>query len=131
MILLDTHTLIWWLTDQKKLSSKAFDLIKNECKNGEVVYSSISVWEICILVKKGKLNLTKDIDVWVENLKLLPNFRPIPITNDIARDSVFLPGFKNSDPADRIIIATALSEKCPLVTKDRKIRAYKFVESVW
>lgn len=131
MILIDTHTLVWYLTDQKKLSSKVLSLIKDEIKNGEVLYSSISVWEVCILVKKKKLNLSKDVNEWVDNLKFLPNFRPIPIGNEIARKSVLMEGFDNPDPADRIIIATALSLGCPIATKDAKIHAYKNVESVW
>lgn len=131
MILIDTHTLIWYLTDQKKLSSKVLDLIKSEIKNGEVLYSSISVWEVCILVKKKKLNLSKDINEWVANLKFLPNFRSIPVNNEIGSKSVLMEGFKNPDPADRIIIATALSLGCSIATKDSKIHAYKMVKCVW
>lgn len=131
MILIDTHTLVWYLTDQKRLSPKVLNLIKDEIKNGEVLYSSISVWDVCILVKKKKLNLTKDVFEWTNNLKFLNNFRSVPIDNEIAQKSVLLEGFRNSDPADRIVIATALSLGCPIVTKDQKIHSYKMVKSVW
>jgi len=96
-----------------------------------VLYSSISVWDVCILVKKKKLNLSKDINEWIDNLKFLVNFRQITIDNEIAKKSVFLEGFENPDPADRIVIATALSLGCPIATKDQKIHSYKMVKSVW
>ena len=131
MILLDTHALVWFLSDQSKINSKTLNLINVEYKKGEVKYSAISIWEICLLAKKGKLSFTKNIDLWVRNLKILPLLKSISLDDVIAQKSVFLEGFKNPDPADRIIIATALSLGCPLITKDKKIRDYKRVKTIW
>lgn len=131
MIVLDTHVLVWWISDPEKLSPKAQQLINTEKENGMLLISSISVWEIYMLISKKKLALSIDTDRWLETIESLPFIAFVPVDNTIAANSVSLPGELHADPADRIIIATARSKGIPLVTCDQKIRNYAHVESVW
>lgn len=131
MIVLDTHVLVWWVADAKKLSRKARETIKKEAEKGELLVSSISVWEIYILVKKGRLELTMDVEAWMEKVESLPYLRFVPVDNWIAAKSVTLPGKFHSDPADRMIIATALASGARLATSDKRIRNYQHVRSLW
>lgn len=131
MILLDTHCFIWWISDPEKLSSKAFEIINQEKQTGQILVSSISIWELYLLVKKGRLSLTIDTEVWLGLIESLPFLQFISIDNKIAAKSVNLPGTFHGDPADRIIVATAREIGAIVVTADEKIRKYKYVKSVW
>lgn len=132
MIVLDTHTLIWWIDSPQKLSKKARKAIEDEkSKEKCILVSSISVFEIYILIKKGKLELTNYPDAWLEKIESLPSVRFVPVDNRIASSSVDLPDFSHKDPADRIIIATALNLGAKLVTSDKRILNYPHVQSVW
>lgn len=130
MILLDTNALIWWSTAPEKLSRKARKTIEDVIKKEEILISSISVWEVFLLMRKNKVGFSIDVDSWLDKLESLPFIRFVPIDNKIASQSVKL-DFENSDPADRIIIATALNMGAKLVTSDKKILNYQKVQSVW
>jgi len=131
MIVIDTHVLIWWINNPEKLSKKAAQLIDREKKKDLILISSISVWEIYLLIKKNKLNLLMDTDSWLDTIESLPFIQFIPIDNKIAAKSVILPGEFHSDPADRLIVATARERGLPLVTSDERIREYSYVETIW
>lgn len=131
MILLDTHVLVWYVGQPKLLSSKTIQLINSSVKKKQIIVSSISIWEICLLVKKERLKLTMDLESFVNRLESLPFIRFIPVDNRIFTKSVTLPPPLHDDPADRIIIATALIEGASLVTADKKIQKYSLVRSVW
>jgi PIN domain nuclease of toxin-antitoxin system len=98
---------------------------------GEICISSISAWEVAILVKKGRLDLTMSAEDWIARSEALPFLRFIPVDNRIALKSANLPGQLHDDPADRIIIATTIMLGGTLVTKDGKIRKYAQVRSIW
>ena len=68
---------------------------------------------------------------WIEKSEMLPFFEFIPVDNSVAIKSVNLPQPLHSDPADRIIIATAISLGAPIVTKDEKILNYSQVKTIW
>ena len=131
MIVLDTHAWIWWVSNPEFLSDKAKQIIDEAVTNRNVLISSISVWEVAILVSRGSLKLTMNPDDWVAASEALPFFDFVPVSNSIALKSVQLPGILHNDPADRIIIATAFSMGAVLVTKDEKIRNYSHVKTVW
>ncbi len=130
MILLDTNALIWWSTAPEKLSRKARQIIDDTVKKEEILVSSISVWEVYLLMKKNRVGFSIDVDSWLEKLENLEFVKFVPIDNKIASQSVKL-DFDNSDSADRIIIATALNIGAKLVTSDRRILNYHHVQSVW
>lgn len=131
MIVLDTHALIWWISDPGKLSVKARSAISKAKKEKSVYVSSISVWEIAMLVNKKRLKLRYEVNEWLRKIEALPFIKFLPVTNKIAVDSVLLTGSAPADPADRIIISTAMNLDCPLISGDRKIRRYRQVKTIW
>jgi PIN domain nuclease of toxin-antitoxin system len=84
-----------------------------------------------MLVAKGRLTLTMDAGAWIKRSEFLPQLTFHPVDKAIAVRSVNLPGPFHSDPADRIIVATALSLGAKVVTRDRKIQEYPHIEAVW
>lgn len=132
MIILDTHVLVWWVNDSKQLSTAGKRAINNELKGGkEILISSISAWEITMLVKKDRLTLTMDVNDWITTTAAIDGVRYIPIDNAIAMQSVALPGEFHSDPADRLIVALARHHSAPLVTADKRILKYEHVKTIW
>ena len=93
--------------------------------------SSISVWEVAQLVSRGRLELTMDVTDWIAKSESLPFLQFVPVDNRIALRSTRLPEPFHADPADRIIVATALSLGGTLVTKDDKLRRYQHVPTTW
>ncbi len=131
MIVLDTQAWVWWVSAPDNLSRKAARLIESHRSAGHVFISSFSVWELAMLVAKGRLRLALDIREWIMECEKLPGLRFTPVTNAIALASVNLPGEFHSDPADRIIVATARHLGAQIITSDGKIRAYPHVKSAW
>ncbi|MCQ0034661.1 MULTISPECIES: type II toxin-antitoxin system VapC family toxin [Burkholderia] len=131
MIVLDTHALVWWVTDDPALSTKAKAAIKRELNGGEILVSAISAWEIAMLVEREKLVLSMDVGSWLAAVQAIEVVRLVPVDPEIAVKSVELPGEFHKDPADRMIVATARKFAVPLVTKDEKIRAYAHVKTIW
>jgi len=131
MIVLDTQVLVWWTTNFKRISKKAMTELERAKKKHEICISSISIWEVALLVKKRRLEFSVGFENWFNNIENLSFIRFIPLDNSIAVTSVKLPDFSNNDPADRIIVATALSLGAKLITSDRRILKYKGMETVW
>jgi len=131
VIVLDTHVWVWWVSGVESLSPKARRLIRAAREQKAVYLSSISVWEVAQLTARGRLRLTMDVVDWVAKSEVLPFVHFIPVDNVIALKSVQLPGTLHQDPADRMIIATALTLGFPLVTRDEKIARYPHVQTIW
>ena len=131
MIVLDTHAWIWFVSNPKLLSVKAKKAVESAVQKKVVYISSISVWEVAFLVMRNRLKLTMQVSDWIHKSELLPFMKFVPVTNSIALRSVNLPTPLHNDPADRIIIATAMSLGASVVTKDEKIRNYFHVKSIW
>lgn len=131
MIVLDTNALIWWINDTQKLSKKARKIIQEAEEKRTIYISSISVLEIYLLIKKGRLGLYRMSGDWLQKVEDLSYVHFIPIDNKIAVQSIELPDFSHQDPADRIIIATALNLGAKLITSDKRILNYPAVQSVW
>jgi PIN domain nuclease of toxin-antitoxin system len=132
MIVLDTHALIWWVNDDEQLSDRARKAIEKEIsgEDGQFI-STITAWEIALLVEKGRLTLTMDVKDWIDTVTAIEGVRFVPIDNDVAIQSVRLPGEFLPDPADRMIVALARRLSTVLVTSDAKIQAYKHVKTIW
>lgn len=131
MILLDTHSWIWWVDQQSQLSPMAERALSKITEKNPVLVSSMSVWELYMLVKKGRLSLKTDPAHWVHQCELSPKIRFVAVDNEITRISVQLPKEVPEDPADRLIIASAISLGATLITKDQKIRASRVVQTLW
>ena len=131
MILLDTHAWIWFISNPEKLSAKAEKAIKKARQENDILISSISAWEVALLVSKKRLELTLDVSEWISSSEKLPFIHFIPIDNGIAVRSVYLPQPLYKDPADRIIVATSLKYGAPIITMDEKILGFPHVQSIW
>lgn len=116
-ILLDTHTLLWWLDDYKKLSKKAFELIKDP---ENICYvSSASLWEISIKRKLGKLKIPNSFyDIFDQQ-----NFEELSISFEHSKNIFLLPNV-HKDPFDRMLISQSIVENLTLLSKDKVFKKY-------
>jgi PIN domain nuclease of toxin-antitoxin system len=131
MIVLDTHAWIWFISNPDLLSKRAEKAVTAAVKDKSIIVSSISAWELALLVSKKRLKLTLDVSDWIAKSESLPFIQFVPVTNSLVVKSVNLPLQIHPDPADRIIIATALSMGAPLVTKDKKLLGYSHIKTIW
>lgn len=132
MILLDTHALVWWVSDPGQIPVKARRRIEAVVESGDgLAVSSISVWEIAMLVSRERLKLTLPLDVWLASLEALPHLRFVAVSSQVAVRAVGLEKLASRDPADRMIVATAMILGATLVTADRRLRSYGAINSVW
>src|SRR5260221_2843018 len=117
LILLDTHVVIWLVSDIEKLSAVAEKRLNNARKEGEALtISCISLWEIALLVEKKRIELGTTLESFLQELEM--RFVVLPITAKTCLRILELPTRFPKDPADRIIGATALAEGLTLVTPD-------------
>ncbi len=131
MIVLDTHAWVWWVSKPELLSPYAKNAADDAARRHELFVSTISSWEVALLIEKGRLLLSLDVRDWIARCEALPFIIFVPVSNSIAVASVRLPGFPHADPADRIIVATAMSLGANLVTKDEKIQGYPHLKTIW
>ena len=117
-LLLDTHALIWWLSNNLTLSVEAKNAIADP--DNIVFVSAASVWEIAIKKSLGKLQAPDDLKVQIEEKR----FTPLAVNIDHALTVEKLP-LHHQDPFDRILITQAISENLIIVTRDRKFEAYE------
>lgn len=124
LVLLDTHAWIWLLNGSERLGPKARKAIQRSLAEAAVLVSAISPWEVAMLISKGRLVLDRDVGEWVQTALSLPGIRLEPISPEVAVASTRLPGSLHSDPADRLIAATARHLASTLITADRLLLDY-------
>lgn len=121
--LLDTHALLWWITDDRRLSRRARQTIVDE----EILVSVVSAWEIEI--KRGLGRIHADTHAILEDVTGTAGFSWLEVgPAHIASLADLTP--LHRDPFDRMLVAQALREHVPLVSRDRELRRYE-VETVW
>lgn len=131
MILLDTHALIWWVSDPSKLSLLAKKLITQAQGKKAIYVSAITFWEIAMLHQKNRLTLKSSLDKWLQSIYQLQSLTIIPIDHLLTVDSVLDPHIPHSDPADRLIVTTALYHRLPLITKDTTLHSLPHLKTIW
>ncbi|MBL8529397.1 MAG: type II toxin-antitoxin system VapC family toxin [Burkholderiales bacterium] len=131
MIVLDTHVLVWWLTQAPDLSTVAKRAIRKHTAAGEIVASTISVLEIATAVRRGRLQFNVPLDQWLADARSIPELRLEPVSADIAALAGSLPEPMHGDPADRIIAATATALGAALVTADDRLRTLPGLRTIW
>ena len=129
MILLDTHIWIWWVQGAKELSTNHEVIIKENEDEGLAI-SSISCWEIAKLIELKRLELPLNTKSWFDIALNYPGIVLLPLSPEISIESTELPGIFHKDPADQIIVATSRIYNIPIVTADKKILKYEFVQKV-
>jgi PIN domain nuclease of toxin-antitoxin system len=132
VIILDTHAWIWFINSPKDLGKRALAAIDKARSTGEGLHiSCISTWEIHMLASKSRLSLAIAPELWVTRCERLSFLRFNPLNNSIARLAVTACAAMHADPADRIIVATALYLGASVVTCDEKINASGIVPCIW
>ena len=128
MMVLDTHAWIWYAAKSDRLSKPATRACE---KSDMLLVPAVSVWEVAMLVTKGRLGFDRDVERWIAEALSLPRVRLEPLTPRISIRSTRLPGGFHGDPADRIIVATALEHGVSVITRDKQLRAYPHLRTVW
>lgn len=126
MILLDTHSWVWWVNDPDQLSSKTLRYL-DSLPPSAIFISIISCWEVAKLVEKKRLHLSESLAEWFEKAIEQSGITVIELERMILMDACALPGVFHNDPADQLIVATSRSKQIPLLTADNKILAYEHV----
>ena len=119
MIVLDTHALVWLAEGNSKLGEKSRSLIDDALKAEELFVSVISFWEVAMLIEKRRLEMQMSVTLWRKSL-IDNGLKEVDLTGDMAVYSANLNDF-HGDPADRMIVATAISLTATLCTADEKI----------
>jgi PIN domain nuclease of toxin-antitoxin system len=115
-LLLDTHVVLWWRLDSRRLSKT----VREAIATAPVVHvSAVSAWEVAIKSALGRLDIRDDFEHQVD----AAGFEPLPITFAHAREAGRLPAH-HADPFDRMLVAQARVERLTLVTHDDRIAKY-------
>jgi len=126
VILLDTNALLFVMLNQDKLTPGALKAITDA---DELLVSSISIWEIAVKNKKGKLSLPFTPEELIYHLKNVTNLILQPVDERVWLKNVSL-DWDNKDPADRTVVATAVLRGIPIVSSDKAIRDY-YSRTIW
>jgi PIN domain nuclease of toxin-antitoxin system len=120
-LLLDTHAWVWWVTRPERLSRKqrtAIDRARRAARE-PILVSIISCFEVALLAQRGKLRFSIAPDAWLEQAASLPGVEPVPLSLATISIAVRLAGLR--DPADQLVVASALERGARLVTSDTRI----------
>jgi PIN domain nuclease of toxin-antitoxin system len=126
VIVLDTHAWFWLVAFPDRLSEQAAMAVDGADRLG---VSAISCWEIAMLAEKGRVELDRPAQRWLEDALARSGAILLPIEPVIAALAARLP--LHGDPADRLIVATAMTASAELITKDHQIRSSRLVPTIW
>jgi len=129
-IICDTHILIFWQDDPKRLSNTAQAAIETALHDKTLACSDISFWEIAMLIHSGRLRDDISPVQYMDDLCLALSLTVLPITPEIASLSQG-DFFHHKDPADRLIAATAIHHNAPLITADKKLKRLEPLTVIW
>jgi PIN domain nuclease of toxin-antitoxin system len=120
-LLLDTHAWVWWITQPEKLSRKQRAAIERTRRAARepLLVSIISCWEVALLAQRGRLRFSIATDAWLEQATSLPGVELVPLS--LATVSIAVRLGRLRDPADQLVVATALERGARLVTSDARI----------
>ncbi len=123
-VLLDTHIWVKYQNGSDDIRAESKPVIEAAASRGLVFVSVISVWEIALLARLGRLSFSHTVTHWVSEALSKPGIQLLPFTPEIAIASVDLPEPIHKDPSDRILVASARVERLTLVTRDRDILTF-------
>lgn len=129
MVVLDTHALLWWALDPGRLSPVAASCLRDMDRDGGFA-SAISIWELGIKIQRGKLDLGIPIEEFARRIESSAIVELLPVNTSTWLRSLGLT-WDHRDPADRVIVATALLQGVPLVTADEEIHRFGGVPCIW
>ena len=121
-LLLDTHIVLWLDSGDDHLRVSTRALIDDCWRNsGTIFLSAVTAWEIALLVDTGRIELDVPVDTWINRFLERPGLKAVPLSLHAASHAYQLHHLERRDPADRLLIATAIELACPLVTYDDHI----------
>ena len=126
-VLVDTHTFLWDLADDPRSSRKARELLSSD--KHELVFSLVSLWEIAIKIKTGKLNTIGSSVAYIRDEMKAYGMELLPIRYEHIVQLESLP-HHHSDPFDRLLIAQSITESLPILTGDKVFQRYD-AKIVW
>ena len=130
MVVCDTHAILFWAAQPERLPKKAAARMDLESKNGTLGCADIVLWEIAMLAAKQRITVPVSVADYIRDIILALRLQVLPITQEIAATSQS--GlFSHGDPADRLIVATALCHRAPLISGDEKITAIAGLDVIW
>jgi PIN domain nuclease of toxin-antitoxin system len=129
VIVLDTHAWLWWVSEPERLSAKARLAVEAADRVG---VSTLSAWEVAMLCERGRISLDREVGAWVRQALALDRVETLAPSAQVAVAAGLLDRERfHGDPVDRLIYATAVALRARLVTRDRAIRAFDGVLTVW
>jgi PIN domain nuclease of toxin-antitoxin system len=131
LILLDTHAWLWLALEPKKLSRPAAAAIQRAAKTGALAIASITLLEAAWLFANGRIRNPGTVSNALRELVESVPTEILDVTTDVAATAVQLPSTVPADPADRLIVATAIVHGYPLVTRDARIQASASCRTIW
>ena len=131
MILMDTCAIVWDALESTQLTGKAVDAIDKADKHSALIVSDISIWEISMLIKKGRIEVATTPANFINLFLQSRSVTVKSISPEIAELSVNFDNEINHDPADRIIAATSIIYNAQLVTADKNLRNSELLDTVW
>jgi PIN domain nuclease of toxin-antitoxin system len=126
-VLVDTHTFLWALLHDHRLTPKAKQILRSD--EHELVFSLVSLWEIAIKIKTGKLNTIGSSVAYIRDEMNAYGMQLLPIRYDHILQLESLP-HHHGDPFDHLLIAQAITESLPILTADRTFASYG-IKLVW
>ena len=126
-VLVDTHTFLWALLENHRLSAKAKQILTS--KEHELYFSLVSLWEIAVKMKIGKLNTVGSSVTYIRDEMGEYGMELLPIRYEHILQLERLP-LHHSEPFDRLLIAQAIAESLPILTHDEKFPLYP-VKLIW
>jgi len=121
-LLLDTHIALWLDSGSERLRLDTREAIDRCWQNGgSILLSAVSAWEIALLLDTGRINLDSTIEAWLDRFTDRPGIDAVPLTHHATAGAYRLHHLPHRDPADRLLIATAIELACPMVTYDARI----------
>ncbi len=131
IVIADTHIIIWRALNLDRISKRAGHCLDEAEQSDGVVICDITLWEIAMLIEKERLKIDISYLEFIDLVLASGNYSVQPITPDIAAQSTHLQKAINADLADRLIAATSIILKAPLVTADKNLLGSEMIETIW
>ena len=123
----DTHSLVWYFTDDQHLSKKALKSFESTVKEGQIIVPTVVLAEILFIAKKGRTSLS--FTATVNKIGALANFEIAPLDLDVLKIAESIDA--SLEMHDKLIVATAIRYDACLITRDEQITKSKAVKTIW
>jgi PIN domain nuclease of toxin-antitoxin system len=129
LIVLDTHVWLWWASDPRRLTRKVRAAID---ASDAIGICTVSAWEVAMLVLRERIQLDRDVSIWIRQALAQPAVQALDLTAEIALAAALIEreGLRG-DPVDRMIYATARAYGARLATRDKALRGFDPARTIW